>query len=67
VTAVAVPARVVMALIAPVMMASVAPMRAASLMGATVVARSGSVRTVISVPAVAAMRGASPCPAGCQQ
>jgi hypothetical protein len=67
VPAVPVPARVVMAFIAPVMMASVAPMRAMSLMGTTVMARNRSVRTVISVPAVAAMRGASPCPAGSQQ
>jgi hypothetical protein len=67
VPAVAVPARVVMAFIAPVVMASVAPMRAVPLIGATVVARNRSVRTVISVPAVAAMRGASPCPTGRQQ
>ena len=67
VPAVAVPARVVMAFIAPVVMTSVAPMRAVPLMGATVVARNRSVRTVISVPALAAMRGASPCPAGRQQ
>ncbi len=48
-------------------MASVASVRAVSLVGPVMVARSGGVLTVMSVPTVAVMRGASPCAAGCHQ
>jgi hypothetical protein len=55
--------RVVLALVMP----SAASLRAVSLVGTAMVARSGNVRTVISVPAVAAMCGASPCATRCHQ
>ncbi len=48
-------------------MASMAPMRAVSLVGPVIVARSRGVLTVMSVPTVAVMGGASPCAAGCHQ
>jgi len=48
-------------------MASVASMRAVSLVGPVIVTRSRGVLTVMSVPTVAVMSGASPCAAGCRQ
>ena len=48
-------------------MASVASVRAVSLVGPVMVARSRGALTVMSVPTVAVMSGASPCAARCRQ